>query len=144
MWIFGGGYGHDEPSNEVDAGPLWRSMSDRAEAPSAPVVDAVMLTFSSPSDGTSEDAFNEWYDRVHVPEILEQVSGLVRVTRYRLGANQPAGGSAGAAPYLAVYEIGGAPQDFLESMGRAQLTMSTALGTGERAPISLIYHRLAE
>lgn len=32
-------------------------------------------------DALREQEFNEWYDKVHVPDVLE-IPGIVRVTRY--------------------------------------------------------------
>ena len=33
------------------------------------------------TDPSREEEFNDWYDRTHVPEVL-QVPGIVRMTRY--------------------------------------------------------------
>jgi len=40
----------------------------------------VQVVFSNPVEG-KEDEFNEWYDNVHVPELLA-VPGMVSATRY--------------------------------------------------------------
>jgi hypothetical protein len=46
-----------------------------------------------------EKEFNEWYDNVHLPDILE-TPGFTRATRYEIG--KPA---EGHARYLALYEL---------------------------------------
>jgi len=51
------------------------------------------------SDPLREDDFNEWYDKVHLPDILT-TPGFVRAARY---VNNAAG--QGQAKFLAVYEI---------------------------------------
>jgi len=51
-----------------------------------------------------EDAFNEWYDRAHVPEIMA-TEGFVVGRRFRTVSLQPDGTSSGWSKYLAVYEI---------------------------------------
>lgn len=51
------------------------------------------------SDPSRESEFNEWYDNVHVPDILE-TPGVLRATRYE--NNSPA---EGRGKFLALYEI---------------------------------------
>ncbi len=57
------------------------------------------LVETSCKDPKREKEFNEWYDKVHVPDIAE-TPGLVKVNRYKL--DKPA---AGKSQYLSVYEI---------------------------------------
>jgi len=62
-----------------------------------------MLVFSNPIEG-KEDAYNRWYNEVHMPEVLE-VSGFAVAQRFKIS------GSPMSAPehkYLAIYE---APAD---------------------------------
>ena len=42
----------------------------------------VQVVFSNPVAG-KEDEFNEWYDKVHIPELLT-VPGMLSATRYAL------------------------------------------------------------
>lgn len=67
------------------------------------MVKAVMLVHTNPADGSREDEFNDWYDNVHIPEVL-LIDGFVAATRYRLSETQLVDGQAGHR-YLAVYEI---------------------------------------
>jgi hypothetical protein len=46
-----------------------------------------------------EDDFNEWYNHVHIPDVLE-TAGVISATRYE--AVDP---SSGAAKYFAVYVL---------------------------------------
>lgn len=57
------------------------------------------LVLTSPTPG-AEDEFNEWYDNVHVPEVL-QMPGFLSGRRFRLVSPDP----ADSPRYLAVYEI---------------------------------------
>ncbi len=54
---------------------------------------------TSPTPGR-EDEFNEWYENVHVPEVL-RMPGFLSGQRFRLAAEDPFSGPR----YLAVYEI---------------------------------------
>jgi len=51
------------------------------------------------ADATREMEFNEWYDKTHLPDVLE-TTGFVRATRYE--NIEP---SEGEAKFLATYEI---------------------------------------
>ena len=51
------------------------------------------------TDAAREDEFNEWYDKTHLPDVLE-TPGFTRVTRYE--NPEPA---EGEAKFLALYEI---------------------------------------
>ncbi|WP_396655760.1 hypothetical protein [Microbacterium sp.] len=101
----------------------------------------LMLVFASPSDDSREQEFNAWYDDVHIPEILAAVQGVTAARRYRISPAQPAVPGAPAAPYLTVYDLDRPSAEVLASFAaaRAELTMSDALGSGERAPTVMIY-----
>jgi len=51
------------------------------------------------SDAAREAEFNEWYDKTHLPDVLE-TPGFIRATRYE--NTEP---SEGKAKFLATYEI---------------------------------------
>ena len=51
------------------------------------------------SDAAREAEFNEWYDKTHLPDVLE-TPGFIRATRYE--NTEP---SEGEAKFLATYEI---------------------------------------
>ena len=54
---------------------------------------------SNCSDPAREQEFNDWYDRVHVPDILE-TPGFVRAARY-----ENTNPSEGQGKFVAMYEI---------------------------------------
>ena len=51
------------------------------------------------ADAARETEFNEWYDKTHLPDVLE-TPGFIRATRYENTAP-----SEGQAKFLATYEI---------------------------------------
>ncbi len=51
------------------------------------------------TDASREAEFNEWYDKIHLPDVLE-TPGFIRATRYE--NTQP---SEGRAKFLALYEV---------------------------------------
>jgi hypothetical protein len=59
----------------------------------------IVLVEASCADQAREDEFNEWYNQVHLPDVLE-TPGIVRALRYENIA--PA---EGQGKYLAVYEV---------------------------------------
>lgn len=63
-----------------------------------------LIVFTEPTPGR-EDEYNEWYDRVHLGEVLE-VEGFVAAERFRLSEAQiGATGEQVPGRYLAIYEI---------------------------------------
>ena len=58
---------------------------------------AVMVVFMEPAAGTEQE-FNQWYDRYHVPERVS-VPGILGARRYELSDGE------GALKYLAIYEL---------------------------------------
>ena len=59
----------------------------------------VMVVATNCADSSREAEFTEWYDKIHVPDILK-TPGFVRANRYE--AIEP---SESEAKFLAVYEI---------------------------------------
>ncbi|MFC1977133.1 DUF4286 family protein [Chloroflexota bacterium] len=51
------------------------------------------------ADAARETEFNEWYDKTHLPDVLE-TPGFIRATRY-----ENTNPSEGQAKFLATYEI---------------------------------------
>ena len=67
------------------------------------------LVFSNPVDESREKDFNDWYDTVHVPEVLA-TPGMVSAQRYTLRETE-IGRLTGVPPqrYLVVYEMNDDP-----------------------------------
>ncbi|HLI80701.1 MAG TPA: hypothetical protein VKV03_12010 [Candidatus Binataceae bacterium] len=61
------------------------------------------LALTNPVAG-KEDEFNEWYDKHHVPDVIN-VPGFVSGQRFKLADSHFGGEPSKAYKYLAVYEI---------------------------------------
>ena len=61
----------------------------------------ILLVMTKPRDG-ADDEFNDWYDRIHLPEVLA-VPGFVSARRFR--AMPSVRGTLPDQRYLAIYEI---------------------------------------
>ena len=59
----------------------------------------LLVVESNSKDPAQEAEFNEWYDTVHIPDVLE-TEGIVRATRYELVSPVE-----GKGKFLAAYEI---------------------------------------
>jgi hypothetical protein len=112
--------------------------------------DAVFLVFTQPNTDEEDLEYNRWYDETHIPELLEQVEGFVSARRYRL-ASHPSSTPWPWPPYLAVYQISAQePEqvdrvlDNLRTARESTLTMSPALGQGDRAPVRVVYVPLGD
>lgn len=68
---------------------------------------AIMVVMANAAEGR-EAEFVEWYDKIHMPDVLE-TPGFVRGTRYELGTRYvPAEGpSAGQGQFMILYELEG-------------------------------------
>jgi len=59
----------------------------------------LVIIESNCADPAREDEFNEWYNKTHLPDVLE-TPGAVRAVRYERTAP-----SEGKGKYLAIYEV---------------------------------------
>ena len=59
----------------------------------------LLIVETNCTDATRETEFNEWYDKTHLPDILE-TQGFMKATRYE--NTKP---SEGKGKFLAIYEI---------------------------------------
>jgi hypothetical protein len=89
------------------------------------------LVFSNPVEG-KEPEFNEWYDNVHLPEVLA-TPGVVSAQRFDTCDTEIVR-TAGWTPehrYLAVYEMDGDPDVIMGKIGDAvaagEMVMSETL-----------------
>lgn len=105
------------------------------------VAENLFLVLTNPIEGQDE-AFNQWYDTEHVPEVLD-VPGVVAAQRYDLaeitvpeGEDLPAQLPPPTHRYLAVYELDREPEAVLkEFLARV---MSGKLSLGETLDLSTI------
>jgi hypothetical protein len=93
------------------------------------------FVFSKPVEGR-EDEFNEWYDRVHVPDLLA-IAGVVSAQRFDL-LDAEIVRAAGWTPeqrYLAIYEIDEDPDTVMarvrEAVETGKMVISDALDAME-------------
>ncbi len=76
----------------------------------------VMVVMSEPAAG-QEDEYNDWYDKVHIPEMLE-VPGIAAVQRF-VAVPSPTG-EVPAHQYLALYEFDTDVDEALSAMREAR------------------------
>ena len=99
---------------------------------------AVLLVLSDAADGR-DDEFNDWYDRVHLPDVLA-VSGFVAARRYV--AEPSVHGELPVQRYAAIYEMEGDDLDALHralSEAAASMVISPAF---DRSRTSTFTYRL--
>lgn len=87
------------------------------------------VVLSNPTPG-KEAEFNEWYNKQHIPDVLN-IPGMVCAQRFRIAADQP-GADQKPHRYLALYEIetNDLPGVFKELAARrdtADMVMSDAI-----------------
>ena len=61
------------------------------------------IVYSSPVKGR-ETAYNEWYDKHHLPDLLK-IPGVTSARRYRIAKDQRGGPATNMSRYMAVYEL---------------------------------------
>lgn len=108
--------------------------------------EGLALVFSAPASAEREAEFNEWYEKVHIPEVLA-VDGFVSAQRYQLDSDQPRPPEPGTAlaeqPYVTVYGIEAESVADAATALRAavrQMHMSDAICTDP--PPKTVYYRL--
>lgn len=65
---------------------------------------SALLAYSSPASPEQEQQFNDWYDKVHIPQVRDVLPNVTSVTRYRV---VDPNGAASGARFLAIYEMDG-------------------------------------
>lgn len=92
----------------------------------------IQIVFSNPLDG-KDDEFNEWYDNVHIPDLLA-IPGMLSAQRYNLKDAQiyhMEGSSAPAHRYAIIYEMEGDVDAILskiqEGVSAGKITMADCL-----------------
>ena len=79
----------------------------------------LMLVFSNPVAG-QDDAYNTWYDDVHLGDVL-QVPGVVGAKRFTLVEMPSPDGESAPVPahrYLAVYQLDRQPAEVMAELMR--------------------------
>ncbi|MGV0645756.1 hypothetical protein ABQE44_20385 [Mycolicibacterium sp. XJ2546] len=78
----------------------------------------IQIVYSNPAEGKTDAEFNEWYDNVHIPELLA-TPGMVSATRYDLLDAQIYHVPGGFVPdhrYLCIYEMEGNVDAIMEKI----------------------------
>ena len=86
-----------------------------------PVGDTTLyLVFSNPVDDSREQEFNEWYDAVHLPEVLA-TPGMVSAQRYKLRETEIGRltGMPTTHRYLITYEMNDDPDVVMDRIREA-------------------------
>jgi hypothetical protein len=92
----------------------------------------IQVVFSNPAEGKDAE-FNEWYDNVHIPELLA-IPGMLSARRFDLHEAAVYHAPGGVAPehrYLTIYEMEGDVDvimaKIMESVASGQVHMSDSL-----------------
>jgi hypothetical protein len=81
---------------------------------------AILLVNTNPASDDRTADYNDWYENVHIPQILERVDGVVAARRYRVDDGSPV---QPPHRYLAVYEIEAEePSAVVGALGEAVVT----------------------
>ncbi len=97
----------------------------------------IMFVPSGPSSPDREDEYNEWYSKVHIPEVC-QIDGITGARRYKRVTAEP-----GEAPYVAIYDLdaddlAGIFEGLAQAATSGAMNMSDVLGM-DPPPVPVIY-----
>ena len=93
----------------------------------------LLVVYTDSADPSREEEFNEWYDKIHLPDVLE-VPGFIRATRY---VNTDT--NAGPGKFLATYEI--ESEDIDETMAALKETMAKKRQQGRFSDLLVVVSR---
>lgn len=80
----------------------------------------IQIVFSNPLEGRDQE-FNEWYDNVHIPQLLA-IPGMLSAQRYTLRDAEMYRAPGGFAPqhrYAIIYEMAGDVDTIMKSIQEA-------------------------
>lgn len=108
----------------------------------------IVLVFSAPASPEVEDDYNQWYDDVHLKEVL-QVEGFVGGRRYKLDRDQPRpprpGTPLAEQPYVAVYDVEAERvADAATALAAAVPGMRLSPTISTDPPPTTVYYRLVD
>jgi hypothetical protein len=107
---------------------------------------AVLLAWSSPASPDSAAEYEEWYRRIHLPDVRAAVPAIISVARYELVDPES---PAPSARYLTIYEIDdadvtAAAAALAESAAAGRLRISPALDVAGDPPDAQWYRGLQD
>jgi len=110
----------------------------------------VLFVMTRPTDSASEAEYNDWYDNIHLEEVL-QLHGFTAARRYRPVDSPDGVDSSGGISwtYIALYEV---EADDLQAVyanllgvaGRGELRMSPAIRMEEPEPIVQMFELITQ
>jgi hypothetical protein len=108
----------------------------------------IVLVFSAPASPDREDEYNQWYDDVHLKEVL-QIDGFVGGRRYKLDPDQPRPPKPGTPlaeqPYVAVYDVEAEQvSDAAAALKAAVPTLQMSSAISLDPPPTTVYYRLPD
>ncbi len=105
---------------------------DREQRPTHMTGKTIQIVFSNPAEGMDNE-FNEWYDNVHIPDLLA-IPGMLSAQRHDLRDAAMYHADGGRLPeqrYLVVYEMEGDVDAIMvkirEAVAEGQIVMSDSL-----------------
>jgi hypothetical protein len=86
------------------------------------MAETILIALSNPVSADSEDAFNEWYNKVHGKEVTG-LAGIKNIKRYRAKTQLLPPGGEITYRYLALYDVDDA-NTALASLANASKTFN--------------------
>lgn len=74
------------------------------------------VVFGNPVSPGREAEYNQWYDAVHIPDVLA-VPGVLSAQRYKVSPLDREVGTSAKFTYMTVYEVEGDPNEVLGKIG---------------------------
>jgi len=106
------------------------------------MTQALLLAWASPADDASAEAFEAWYEDVHIPQVREAIPSISSVRRYVL--TDPATGPG--QRFLAIYamddtDIAAAADALSEGVRSGRIEISSAMDFAAAPPVTEWYRR---
>ncbi|MBZ4016253.1 hypothetical protein [Streptomyces purpurogeneiscleroticus] len=106
---------------------------------------AQLHAYVSPSSPAQENAFNKWFDEIHIPQVVERIPGIIGGRRYRLSETQlvPAE-DLPTRRYLSIYEIDthdlpAVADQLVQALGDGTLDITDAIDMHVLGPVLHFY-----
>lgn len=106
---------------------------------------SLLVAFVHPASPAQEDEFNDWYDNVHIPQVVERIPGVVGGSRYKYSdAQLVPEDQAPSRRYLSLYQLdtddlAATAQRLGEALGDGSLDLTDAIDMAEAGPVMHFY-----
>jgi hypothetical protein len=102
---------------------------------------AVLVVFTNTTDPEHDDAYNDWYDKTHLADVLA-VPAFVAASRYRISDAQ-AKGIEPRHRYLSIYEVDSDDlPSAIKALGSAGRTMEISEHLDARTAAAYMYEEI--